>query len=225
VTFFFPLATVNKNSLYDFHSFSFLILILLLCMKTLFSLLFAILALSANAQQYKPFKFNVSLGYAQPTGSAASAGVLFALEPKYGISNQIDLGIRLESALAVRSTTLNGNTGEAEVKGLGSALLTGSYFFSNNAFRPYLGAGAGIYRISGGRFSFSNGYSDNEYDLDPENKFGFLVRAGFKAGHFNFSAEYNGIAASTATIQQANFEGKNSYFGLKAGIDIGGGRR
>src|SRR4051812_36226441 len=104
-------------------------------MKTLLSLLFAILALSANAQEYKPFKVNVSLGYAQPIGSAASAGVLFALEPKYGVNERIDLGIRLESALVVRSTTLNGNTGEAEVKGLGSALLTGSYFFSNASFR------------------------------------------------------------------------------------------
>ena len=56
-------------------------------MKYVFSLCLALtLAIAAQAQSiYKPFKVNVSIGAAIPSGGG---GALFAIEPKYGINDQ-----------------------------------------------------------------------------------------------------------------------------------------
>ena len=54
-------------------------------MKKCFILLTTLLiGFTAQAQEFKPFKVNISLGAALPSGGG---GVLFALEPKYGIND------------------------------------------------------------------------------------------------------------------------------------------
>ena len=194
-------------------------------MRKLSALLLCLVGISASAQEFKPFKVNVSLGYAKPTGKGASAGFLFALEPKYSLNDNLELGVRLESAIVARAVAFNNQTGDAEVKGLGSYLLTGNYFFSTENFRPYVGVGAGLYTVAGTTVTVINGTVNEDYAVEAESKFGFMGRAGFKAGHFNLSVEYNAIPKSSARLQNVTIESKNAYIGLKLGVDIGGGRR
>ena len=203
-------------------------------MKKYFALLTTLLiGFAAQAQEFKPFKVNVSLGAALPSGGG---GVLFAVEPKYGINDKIDVGLRLELAAMARATTVNGVTSTGDVQGAASYLLTGNYMLSNNNFRPFVGVGAGLYSIASTAVTVTgtgSGSQTSNGEIAAGSKFGGMVRAGFKAGHFVVGLEYNLIPAtnsvlldSKGTVQVGKtVQSKNSYVGVKIGFDIGGGRQ
>ncbi len=188
----------------------------------------AFVSLSAMSQdELKPFKVDVSLGYAIPGGSGAKGGVLFAVEPKYAVMSNLALGLRMEVAVVARGlSSVNDDTfTDVDVKASGSYVLTGDYYFSDNySFRPFAGAGAGIYSMAAATIT-----DDTEtINGGATSKFGGLVRLGFEASHFRLGLEYNlvpktnleDLAGSGNTITT-----KNSYIGIKLGVCIGGGRR
>jgi outer membrane protein W len=184
-------------------------------MKKICSLiLFTLVVSLAHAQTFKPFKVDVSLGYANPRGNIAKAGVLFALEPKYALADALSLGLRWEGALtAAIHYNANGQSVTSDVNALSSYLVTADYYFSNNRFRPFAGAGTGLYRVA-------NISADDEDVNDPNyspsteysSKYGFMLRGGFEFGHFRAGLEYNIIGE------------RNNYLGIKLGVCFGGGR-
>ena len=89
-------------------------------MKRIFTLVCLLAcATLTNAQDrvFKPFKVDLSLGYALPSGSGSKAGVVIALEPKYAIQDQISVGLRCEAAVVARGF---GDDVSADVKAIGS---------------------------------------------------------------------------------------------------------
>lgn len=203
-------------------------------MKQCFALLITLLmGAAAQAQEFKPFKVNVSLGFAAPSGGG---GVLFAVEPKYGISDQIDVGLRIEGAVMARDVVVNGNISSGNAQGAGSYILTGNYLLSTTNFRPFVGIGAGLYSIAStavtvvGSGSSSQGTNGN---IAAGSVFGGMARVGFKTGHFVLGLEYNLIPNTDSVVYDSNgtskigtsVQSKNSYAGIKLGFDIGGGRR
>ena len=156
---------------------------------------------------FKKFKVDISFGYAKPQGSGISGGVLVAVEPKYAIMNQLSLGLRMEVAATIQ---VNADGSDGKAKGNGSYILTGDYYFNNNKFRPFAGAGAGIFTTASVDAStVSNGSTE----IPTKSKFGAMARAGFEFGHLRFGLEYNFVAD------------KAGYFGIKLGSCIGGGRK
>lgn len=182
---------------------------------------------SAAAQEYKPFKVNLSLGIARSLTPGISLGVLLATEPRYSLSDRIDLGLRLEWALIARGVVSRGATVTGSVGAYGSYLATGTYFFGSDRVRPFVGVGAGAYTISStGTLVVFDGQSPQDVTLLGETKFGGLIRAGIKAGHFVASLDYNIVPVSSTTLSNNTLvESKNAYLGIKLGVDIGGGRR
>ncbi|MEO6547391.1 MAG: hypothetical protein ABIN94_05305 [Ferruginibacter sp.] len=175
--------------------------------------------------EFKPFKVDVSMGYALPIGGSGSkGGVLFAVEPKYAIVPQLSIGIRIEGAVTISGTNLA--TGEynssATAKASSSYLLTGDYYFNSNDFRPFVGAGAGIFQTAGVALS-----SDNP-NMATGAKFGGIIRTGFEYKHGRFGIEYNFVGKTAVPPSTSNgtdgYEIKNSYIGVKFGVCIGGGR-
>lgn len=165
----------------------------------------------SNAQTFKPFKVDFATGYAIPGGEGSKGGVLFAIEPKYALNDNIAVGLRMEGAVTARaSVDANGDLKEGEVKAAGSYLLTGDYYFNTNKFRPFAGAGAGLFSVASADVNSSTG------DVQAGKKFGFTPRAGFEFGHFRAALEYNVVGKSG--------EIKNSYVGIKLGFFAGGGR-
>ena len=69
--------------------------------KISFVILFFISCFVASAQStiFKPFKVDLALGYAIPGGSGSKGGVLFAIEPKYAVNDQMQIGMRIEGCL------------------------------------------------------------------------------------------------------------------------------
>ena len=197
-------------------------------MKRIFLFFFVLTAFSATAQEYKPFKVNVSVGYAKALGQGLSGGVLFAVEPKYGLSDHLDLGLRLESAIIARGITLSNNnqTFTGKASGFSSGLVTATYLFGSGNFRPFLGLGAGVFSLGeSDTFTVTNGQSAPEnVAFTTTTKFGGMVRAGFKTGHFLAAVEYNAVPTTTVQLTNTAIDSKNAYLGIKVGFDIGGGR-
>ena len=194
-------------------------------MKSLLLFCLSIMALSVQAQDYKPFKITLSAGYAQPVGPGSSGGFLLSVEPKYGFSDHVDLGLRLETGLMARSVSYNGIDGDADLKGLGSALVTANYYLSTASVRPYMGVGGGIFSLAGTTVKINNGQTTDSQSLVADTSFGLMGRVGVKAGHFNVAAEYNFIPNTSIQLQTATLTSKNAYLGFKLGVDLGGGRR
>lgn len=184
-------------------------------------------AVAAQAQTYKPFKVNVSVGYAQPLHAGNSGGVLFAVEPKYGVTDHFDLGFRLELASVARGVVVNGNTTTGDVGAFASYLLTANYLFGEGNARPFIGGGLGAYTIgSGGTVVITNGQTPQNVNLVSDTKFGGMVRAGVKVGHFVAAVEYNAAPTTElANISNTKISSENAYLGIKVGADFGGGRR
>ena len=200
-----------------------------------------IASVTAFSQDFKPFRVGLGAGFASPQGDGAKGGVLLYLEPSYRVSDAIAIGLKAKIAVMARGASVTvGNTvtsAEGSVSGAGSYTLNGQYYFSNNTFRPFVGAGFGIYSLASASFSStttgSSTTSNNSDAVSGGTKFGFYPRVGFDAGHFTFNIEYNIIPKSTNSYSYssgqstvvANSESKNSYLGIRVGAFIGGGKR
>lgn len=183
---------------------------------------FLVIVTAANAQEFKPFKVDVSTGYAIPSGNGAKGGVLFVVEPKYAVIPNLSVGFRMEIAVMARGMVdAQGQTGEVNVKASGSYLATGDYYFTSNTVRPFAGAGAGLFTLASATVNDNNGGVSG-----AKSKFGGLVRGGVEISHFRLGVEYN-LVGDTDIMDATNSKigtSKNSYIGIKIGATIGGGR-
>jgi opacity protein-like surface antigen len=202
-------------------------------MKKLFFLFVfgTILSFTSIAQHLsllKPFKVDVSGGYAIPGGTGAKGGVLFVVEPKYAVISNLAVGLRMEAAIVARfgGYDQNGSPADVNVKASGSYLATADYYFTENySFRPFAGAGAGIFSLASIETNSSSG------EVSAGSKFGGMVRAGMEISHFRIGVEYNIVPKTTFTGYDnegnltSGLTSDNSYIGIKIGICFGGGPR
>ncbi len=197
----------------------------LLALASLFSIL---ISHAQNSGDFAPFKVDIALGAAVPQGSGSKGGVLFAIEPKYAVMPEVSVGLRIEGAVVARGFAYSdGSYGSGSVSASGSYLATGDYYFTNMAFRPFAGAGVGIYSIASASVD-ENGNTAATYGATT--KAGGMVRAGFELGHFRFGLEYNVVGKTTMNGEDqygnpTTISSKNSYLGVKFGFFIGGGRQ
>lgn len=201
----------------------------MICSLAIIALGISTAAAQNDERLFKRFKGDVSLGYAIPVASGANGGVLFAMEPKIALVDKLYVGLRIEAAIMAKLTGNSyDNTLElTDGKAAGSYIATADYYFTNNySFRPFVGAGAGVFTL----------ISDDDFSNDAvsSTKFGAIFRVGAEVKHFRFGVEYNMVSdrQGTATgydnlgnpyVQQ--FTLKNSYIGIKAGFCFGGGPR
>ena len=193
--------------------------------KIVLSILLLATVAIANAQhEFKPFKVDVSLGYAIPGGEGAKGGVLFVVEPKYAVIPSVSVGLRIETAIMARGRVdASGTNSEVDVKAAGSYLATGDYYFTSSTVRPFAGLGLGIYSLA------AASTEDNGASVSAGSKFGQMVRAGVELSHFRVGLEYNIVPKTT--MEYINSSGvkttssmKNGYIGIKVGFCIGGGK-
>jgi opacity protein-like surface antigen len=161
---------------------------------------------AASADTYHAFKFDIGLGYAIPSaaGSGTKAGVTFTLQPHYRLSDDLAIGLRLEGAALGYEDDL----GKTKISLLESYCATGEYYVAKGSFRPFVGAGAGLFDQSS--LKASNG---NATLVNGATNFGFFPEIGFEVGHFRMSADYD-IAGNS-----------NNYLAFKIGAFFGGGKK
>jgi hypothetical protein len=187
----------------------------------MFFALVLLLTVGANAQEFKKFRLATGLGYAMAGGEGASGGILYAIEPGYRVSDNLAVSLRMEWAVVVRGLSESVASYDASAAAISSYTVNGIYYLSNNNFRPYVGAGLGLFPL--GAVSAS---STGTAGAAAETKFGFYPRIGFDLGHFNVNLDYNIIGSTKFEGPGANgLESKNSYIGIRIGGFFFGGRK
>jgi hypothetical protein len=186
---------------------------------TLLFALCVLLTVGATAQEYKKFKVGVGAGYAIPGGSGAKGGLLWTIEPAYRINDQLAVGLRVEGAVLIRGFSEDIGEADLDIAGISSYTLNGNYYLNNNSFRPFVGAGLGMFSLAAVKGTVDG--SQTMTAAAAETKFGFYPRVGFDAGHFTLALEYNLIPAT----EVGDAEVKNSYIGIRVGGFFGGGRK
>ncbi|MEP1035289.1 outer membrane beta-barrel protein [Ekhidna sp.] len=134
-------------------------------------------------------QFHIELGpnFNMPQGDFGDAydlGIGFYIEPKYAMSDNIDIG------LVIGSNGFAGADFGGASYGATSALVilpTATYRFSTNSVTPYAGLGLGLYSFKGAEVTSGTVTLEGE----SESKFGFAPRAGVYIGRLNLGAAYN----------------------------------
>ncbi|MCT4586195.1 MAG: outer membrane beta-barrel protein [Carboxylicivirga sp.] len=179
---------------------------------------------SANAQSenYKAFKVDLGLLYAVPGGDGAKGGAGLYIEPKYNVTDNIALGLKMEWAAMTAGqikTDAQGalTTSSFDATTLGTYQLTGDYYFGDSKVRPFAGLGLGLYAMGTANWDVTQ----NSEALAAEfgTKFGFSPRAGLLLGHFRLGLEYNIITGIEDPLPSRN------YLSFKVGFEIGGGKK
>lgn len=177
----------------------------------------------ANAQHKGGFRVGLDLGFVPANGGA---GILFSLEPKYNIADNMNVGLRLGAAAIARDVQESGLTTSAKIAANGSYVGTYDYYFHNSdgSFAPYVGAGFGYYSLV--NVEVDDIENSDNIVVETTGKTGGLVRAGFEWGKFRMGVEYNIIPDSDLQDLDGNIIGtaSNSYLGIHLGFYVGGGR-
>jgi opacity protein-like surface antigen len=140
-------------------------------------------------------------------------GFIFSNEPKYAIKDNFAVGLKLEGALTAAVLNQGQTNEEVKVQLRSVYQATGDYYFTNNSFRPFAGAGVGLMRVNSATASTNTTTTIDESAIEAGTRFAFSPRIGFEVGHFRLAAEYN-------------YGSKNSsYFGIKIGAFAGGGKK
>ena len=188
-------------------------------MKKSFFIVMAIMGMAqfTQAQEQHKFRAGLDLGYAVPDGGG---GILGAIEFKYNIMDNMNIGILFESAVLAKNITTDAASLELETE-LGSNAsyaATFDYYFNNggSSFAPFIGGGMGYNALANLELDFLGETTEAEVD----GKFGGLVRAGFELGKLRLAATYHLIGKS----EIGESEVSNSYFGLSLGFYVGGGK-
>ena len=186
---------------------------------------------ATQAQEENKFRFDFGLGYTVPKGGG---GVLFHLEPKWNIKDNMAVGLRYQVALMGKEIQPVGdNQGEAvegTISGNASYLGTFEYNFNkgNSSFAPFVGAGVGYFAIANVEVSVDTvaGAESDSVAAETSGKFGGMLRTGFDWGKFRLAAEYNLIPKSEVQDLNGNVTGEvsNGYFGISLGFFLGGGK-
>lgn len=197
-----------------------------------YTLLFALLIvpMTVSGQTYTGFHLNFAGGIGLPTGERSKNGYLIAVEPKFGISRVVDIGLRYEAMTGTRGFEdgryINVGTDIQTVHSLG--LIGNVTVINKGGIRPFIGAGLGIFFIPSATVGTISAFAT--YGVDNSGTFvGGIIRAGFKASRFGLGTEYNLVPATNPSLRggsgvsgSAGLLILNSYIGVKLGIDIGG---
>ena len=81
--------------------------------KVIILILFIAIGFTSNAQQEGEFRFGIDAGGAIVKGGG---GAIFTLEPKYNIKDDLNVGLRLETAGMVKEFSTNGTNSTSSGK-------------------------------------------------------------------------------------------------------------
>lgn len=180
----------------------------------------------ANGYSQEEGKYRVGLDFGYTVPSNGGGGVLFSLESKYNIKDNMNVGLRIGGAAMVRDIENNETSSSAKISINGSYVGTYDLYLNQagKSFVPYVGGGLGYYSIA--NVQFDNSDSNNQTALDANGKMGTLIRGGFENGKFRMGVEYNLVPKSTLKNLSGDNVGtvSNSYLGVHLGFYIGGGK-
>ncbi len=150
-------------------------------------------------------------------------GYLLYIEPSYLLSDRIAGGVRIE--------TMGQWAGNENIGVMGSYTVNANYYFRQETPRFFGGLGAGVFTPNRGPLA----YCSCENEPTNETVFGFYPRIGWEFRHTVLQLEYNAVQAVSRMSYPAipptsmsvliPYSVSTSYFSLKFGFLIGGGKK
>ncbi len=182
---------------------------------------------STFAQKKGGFRVGIDLGYAIP--AAGGGGVIFTIEPKYNIADNMNIGLKIGAAGLVKDIqSTNGQTTSAKVGAVAFYTATFDYYFNKSGkdFVPFVGGGISYNGLANVEVNNTTGSYTQPTNIDANTKIGGLLMGGFEYQHFRLAVEYNLIPESKLQNISGTNVGtiSNSYFGINLGFYIGGGK-
>jgi hypothetical protein len=150
------------------------------------------------AQEYGKWRAGIE------AGMRMALSFLGAIELKYNLQNNMNIGLRVESLYFQNNISDDGRL-------LSFCMTYDYYFFTRSQYSPFIGAGLGYYFCNAQYFT-----NDVRYN-NPT----CLFRTGFEFRNFRTSLAYN-IVRTNETIFYVK---KNDYISLTIGFFLGGGIR
>lgn len=191
---------------------------------------------AAQAQNYQPVRVDVTAYGAYAPGDAATYGFGAVVEPKYNLTDQLALGLRLEGGGFVMQSVEVGGTNavkiDQNVRVVSAYLAKAEYYLTTSPVRPFVGLGLGLYQIDSGSQSMTGGGSIVQ-QVKSTKGFGVCPQVGVNFGGFRLAATYHVITgdeqviATQAIGAPAPTETKLSknFLAFEIGGTIGGNRR
>ncbi len=192
--------------------------------KVILVVLLAFVFTNGYSQEEGKFRVGLDLGFV-PTGGGG--GGMLSIEPKYNITDNMNVGLRLGGA-GIAKDIQTTTTTSAEVSANGSVVGTYDYYFhksgSGSSFAPYVGAGFGYYSLANVKVDDTS--ESTEITPAVSGVMGGLIRAGFEWAGFRMGVEYNVLPDSDLEDLNGNVIGtaKNAYLGIHIGFFVGGGK-
>jgi len=169
--------------------------------------------LNVHAQkEFKPFRVDAAIS-ATFAFADTLRGINFYIEPRYEVVPHLSVGFKIETGSFWRDKKKVLD----DKKNITSYHATADYTFYQHGYRPFVGAGLGIYRIKA--------TTARNLPLNPiagygvvKSNLGVMLRAGFVyRDRFTAAFEYD-FAGNDALGTSANF------LSLRIGFFIGGGQ-
>lgn len=194
-------------------------------------------AARAQATSYQSIRVDVTAYAAYGAADAASWGAGAAIEPKFNVTDNLAAGLRLEGAgfvtqqVKVSAGGTSANVSQS-ARAVTALLAKADYYLTTAPVRPFLGVGAGFYRIGAGSQSVSSGGSVVQ-TASAFSGFGFAPQLGINLGGFRLAATYHVITggdivvATQAVGATAPTQVKlaKNFFAFELGGTFGGNRR
>lgn len=192
--------------------------------KIILVLLVALAFTNVYSQEEGKFRVGLDLGFV-PTGGGG--GGMLSIEPKYNITDNMNVGLRLGGAGIAKDIQTDTST-SAEVSANGSLVGTYDYYFhksgSGSSFAPYVGGGFGYYSLANVKVDDTS--ESSEISPTVSGVMGGLIRGGFEWSGFRMGIEYNFLPDSDLEDMNGVIVGtaKNAYLGIHIGFFVGGGK-
>lgn len=203
------------------------------------ALLAAAPAARAQAPSYQPIRVDLTFYAAYAAADATSWGGGLAIEPKYNVTDHLSAGFRLDAAgfvtqdVKVSSGSTSTNVSQG-ARAVAAFLVKADYYLTDSTVRPFLGIGAGLYRIGAGSQSVSASGSGATVVQTASSfrGFGFAPQLGLNLGGFRLAATYHVITggdmvvATQAVGTSVPTETKlpKNFFAFEIGGTFGGNR-
>lgn len=185
----------------------------------------------ATSANYQPVRVDVSFNLVSGSADVNEYGVGGSIEPKFNLTDRIAVGLRLEGmALIPESVSVGGESVSIGARALSAYLAKADYYLTTTSVRPFVGLGAGLYRIAGGGETVgSTGISQQ---AEAFSGFGVAPQIGLQLGGFRLAGTYHFITGGDRVVltqavgapapEQRSMP--TSYFALELGGTFGGKR-
>jgi len=183
----------------------------------------------ANCYSQEKGRFRVGLDFGFVPSNGGGGGMI-SIEPKYNLTDNMNVGLRLGGAGIAKDVQTNtGQSTTAKISANGSFVGTYDYYIhmGTMSFVPYLGVGFGYYEIANIEFDDSSTSSGTTSNPASTGEMGGLIRGGFEWGKFRMGVEYNFVPDSKLQDSSGNVTNvtvANSYLGIHLGFYLGGGK-